>query len=280
MKKWFSSLLLVGISAVVLAGCGSSSNENENENEEEDKKIKIGATAGPYSDQLKGGIIPLLEKDGYEVEIVEFNDYIQPNNALNEGDIDANLFQNRIYLQNFNKAHDMDLLLQAAVPTAPIGVYSDKHTSLEDVKEGMTLTLPNDPTNLARSLIMLEAYEWITISEGIDPMTASEKDIATNKYNLKVQPLDPAQVPRSIGEADFAMINGNFALGSGLKLTEAIDVEKTTEDYLNYLVIRKEDEDKAFAKALEAAYHSDEFYEYTKEHAKGYVLPPYQLEKE
>ena len=273
MKKVFRNLLLIAISVLVLAGCGSASADDE-------KKIKIGATAGPYSDQLKEGIIPILEKDGFEVEIVEFNDYIQPNNALNEGNIDANLFQNRNYLMNFNESHDMDLVPAYGVPTAPIALYSDQHTALEDVKEGMTVTLPNDPTNLARSLNMMEEYGWITISEDVNPITASEKDVETNKYNLKIQPLDAAQTPRSLGDADFAFVNGNFALASGLKLTEAVDVEKTSEDYLIYLTIRKEDEEKPFAKALKAAYHSDEFYEYTKENAEGYVLPPYQAEKE
>jgi D-methionine transport system substrate-binding protein len=272
MKKLFSNLLFVAISVLILTGCGSASAD--------DKKIKIGATAGPYSDQLKEGIIPILEKDGYKVEIVEFNDYIQPNNALDEENIDANLFQNRIYLQNFNESHDMDLLPAYGVPTAPIALYSEKHTVLEDVKEGMTVTLPNDPTNLARSLHMMEGYGWITINKDVNPTTASEKDVATNKYNLKIQPLDAAQTPRSLSDADFAFVNGNFALASGLKLKEAVDVEKTSEDYLIYLTIRKDDEDKPFAKALKAAYHSDEFLAYTKEHAAGYVLPPYQAEKE
>lgn len=273
MKKALSNLLIVAGVSIVLAGCGLA-------NADDDKKIKIGATAGPYSDQLKEGIIPLLEKDGYEVEIVEFNDYIQPNNALNEGNVDANLFQNRNYLINFNESHDMELVPAYGVPTAPIALYSDRHTTLEDVKEGMTITLPNDPTNLARSLNMMEAYGWITIDKDVNPITASEKDIATNKLNLKIEPLDAAQTPRSLSNVDFAFVNGNFAIASGLKLTEAVNVEKTSEDYLIYLTIRKEDQDKPFAKALEAAYKSDEFYDYTIENAKGYVLPPYQVERE
>jgi len=273
MKKVVRKLLIVAAATIVLAGCGDAKADD-------DKKIKIGATAGPYSDQLKEGIIPILEKDGYEVEIVEFNDYIQPNNALNEGNVDANLFQNRNYLIDFNESHNMDLVASYAVPTAPIALYSDRHKTLEDVKEGMVVTLPNDPVNLARSLHMMEAYGWISINKDVDPITASEKDIESNKLNLKIEPLDAAQTPRSLSNADFAFVNGNFAIASGLKLTEAVDVERTSEDYLIYVTIRKEDEGKPFAKALEEAYKSDEFYDYTKENAKGYVLPPYQSEKE
>lgn len=271
MKKII--LTLTVLCTFILAACGSGSASGE-------KELVIGATAGPYSDQLKEGIVPLLEEKGYSVEIVEFNDYIQPNNALNEGEIDANLYQNRNYLLNFNEEHGMDLVPVFAVPTAPIALYSEKHTSLDDVEPGMTITLPNDPVNLARSLHMLEGYGWITIDKNVDPITASEKDILENKYDLNIQPLEPAQTPRSLSDTDFAFVNGNYALASGLKLEEAVDVEKTSEDFLIYLTVRKEDEDSTFVKDLEDAYKSEEFLQYTNENSKGYVKPPYQLELE
>lgn len=144
----------------------------------------------------------------------------------------------------------------------------------------MTITLPNDPVNLARSLHMLEGYGWITIDKNVDPITASEKDILENKYDLNIQPLEPAQTPRSLSDTDFAFVNGNYALASGLKLEEAVDVEKTSEDFLIYLTVRKEDEDSTFVKDLEDAYKSEEFLQYTNEKSKGYVKPPYQLELE
>ncbi|GIN92603.1 MetQ/NlpA family ABC transporter substrate-binding protein [Siminovitchia terrae] len=274
MKKTLLYITLL-FSLFVLGACGSDSATSE-----EKKEIVIGATAGPYSDQLKDGIIPILEKDGYEVRIVEFNDYIQPNISLNEGEIDANLYQNSIYLKQFNKDHNMDLVASYAVPTAPIALYSEKHKSLDDIKEGSTITMPNDPTNLARSLNMLVSFGLIEVDEDADPTIVSEKDIVKNKLNLKIKPIDPAQTPRSLGDTDFAFINGNYALASGLKLDEAVEIEKTPEGYLIYVTVRKEDEDKPFAKALEKAYKSDEFLEYTNKNAKGYVKPPYQVEKE
>lgn len=273
MRKSIINTLFVIITVFLLAACGLAAADD-------DKIIKIGATAGPYSDQLKEGIIPILEKDGYKVEIVEFNDYIQPNNALNEKSIDANLFQNRIYLTNFNENHGMDLVASYGVPTAPIALYSEKHTSLDDLEEGMTITLPNDPTNLARSLHMAEGYGWIKVDKDVDPTIVSENDIVENPYNLKITPLEAAQTPRSLGDADFAFINGNFALASGLKLSEAVNVEQTPEDFLIYVTVRNEDEEKPFAQALKKAYYSDEFLKYTNENSEGYVKPPYQLEKE
>lgn len=282
MKKFLSTLLII-IAAISLAACNSKEDKSDKgeatagAGEEEKKEIKIGATAGPYSDQLKEGIIPLLEKDGYKVTITEFNDYIQPNRALDEGSIDVNLFQNRNYLKNFNEEHGLDLVPAYAVPTAPIALYSEKHDSLDDIKEGMKITLPNDPVNLARSLHMLEDYGWITINKDVNPTTASEKDIEENKLNLNIVPLDPAQTPRSLGDSDFAFINGNFALASGLKLDEAVDVEKTPEDYLIYITVRNGEEEEPWAQALQKAYYSDEFLEYTNENSKGYVKPPYQL---
>lgn len=274
MKKLIS-LCIISIVLFALTACDSSET-----NTKEKKEIKIGATAGPYSDQLKEGIVPLLEEAGYTVKITEFSDYIQPNKALEEGDIDANLFQNAIYLEQFNADHGMDLVAPYAVPTAPIALYSEKHQSLDDVQDGMKITLPNDPTNLARSLHMLVDYGWVTIDETVKQTTASEKDIIDNPYNLDIQPIEAAQTPRSLSDADFAFINGNFALASDLKLSESVAIEDTPEGFLIYVTLRKGEEDEPFAQALKEAYHSQEFLDYTIEHSDGYVKPPYQIEME
>lgn len=268
-------VLLISVVVILVAACGDRSQATSDGDK---KEINIGATAGPYSDQLKEGIVPLLEDKGYKVTVTEFNDYIQPNRSLDEGAIDANLYQNRNYLKNFNEEHGMDLVASYAVPTAPIALYSERHTSLDDVQEGMKVTLPNDPTNLARSLHMLVDYGWITIDEEADPLIASERDIIDNKYNLEILPLEPAQTPRSLGDSDFAFINGNYALASGLELEDAVDIEETIEDYLIYITVRNGEEDEPWAIDLKEAYYSEEFLEYTNEHAKGYVKPPYQLD--
>jgi D-methionine transport system substrate-binding protein len=191
------------------------------------KELVIGTSAGPYADQVKLGIKPVLEKQGYKVKVVEFNDYIQPNFALAEGSLDANAFQHIIYLTKFSTENKLPLSELIKVPTAPIAIYSKKHTSLNQVKEGTTVALPNDPTNQARALVLLDQLGWIKLRANFDPIRASEKDIADNIKKIKLIPLEAAQLPRSLQDTDYSFVNGNFALASGLKLSEALAREKS-----------------------------------------------------
>ncbi|RXZ83022.1 hypothetical protein EBB07_08545 [Paenibacillaceae bacterium] len=242
----------------------------------EKKEIVFGATAGPYSDQIKLGIKPYLEKKGYKVSIVEFNDYIQPNLALAEGSLDANAFQHIIYLNKFAEEHNLELTDLLKVPTAPIGIYSKKHPSVEDVKEGAKVALPNDPTNQARALVMLEQFGWITLKENYDPLTVSEKDVADNLKKIELLPIEAAQLPRSLDDTDYSFINGNFALASGLKLTEALALEETPETYVNLVAVRTADLEATFVKDIEEAYKSEEFKQLTETEFAGFVKPDYQ----
>jgi len=180
------------------------------------KEIVFGATAGPYSDQIKLGIKPILEKQGYTVKIVEFNDYVQPNFALAQGALDANAFQHIVYLKNFAAKNKLELSELVKVPTAPIAIYSKKYKDVKAAPDGVTVAVPNDPTNLARALVVLQQLKWITVKPNTDPITVSEKDIADNIKHIKLVPLEAAQLPRSLDDTDFSFINGNFALASGL----------------------------------------------------------------
>jgi len=240
------------------------------------KDITIGTSAGPYAEQIKLGIKPILEKQGYKVKLVEFNDYIQPNFALAEGSLDANVFQHIVYLKKFAQEHKLALTDLITIPTAPIAIYSKKHKSLDDVKEGTTVGLPNDPTNQARALVLLDQLKWIKLRDNFDPVRASEKDIAVNTKKIKLLPLEAAQLPRSLGDTDYSFINGNYALASGLKLTDALVAEKISPNYINLVAIRTADKDKQFAKDLAAAYRSREFLDITNKHFAGYSKPDYQ----
>ncbi|PHV32762.1 hypothetical protein CSQ94_15510 [Janthinobacterium sp. BJB312] len=240
------------------------------------KDITIGTSAGPYADQIKLGIKPILEKQGYKVKLVEFNDYIQPNFALAEGSLDANVFQHIVYLKKFALEHKLALTDLITIPTAPIAIYSKKHKTLDDVKEGTTVGLPNDPTNQARALVLLDQLGWIKLRASFDPVRASEKDIAVNTKKIRLLPLEAAQLPRSLGDTDYSFINGNYALASGLKLTEALVAEKISPNYINLVAIRTADKDKQFAKDLAAAYRSREFLDITNKHFAGYSKPDYQ----
>ncbi|MRX09099.1 hypothetical protein GJ697_14755 [Pseudoduganella sp. FT25W] len=241
------------------------------------KEIVIGTSSGPYADQIKFGIKPILEKQGYKVKLVEFNDYVQPNYALAEGSLDANVFQHSIYLTKFSTDHKLALSELIKIPTAPIALYSQKHKTLNDVKEGTTIALPNDPTNQARALVLLDQLGWIKLREKTDPLKASEKDVATNIKKIKLLPLEAAQLPRSLQDADYAFVNGNYALASGLKLKDALITEKISPSYANLVAVRTADKDKQFAKDIVAAYRSREFLAVTNKYFADYAKTDYQL---
>lgn len=273
-------LILIGLIILLttfLAACGGKNDEQTTAGKAQEgkKEIIIGATAGPYSDQVKQGIQPILEKKGYTVKIVEFNDYVQPNQALAEGSLDANVFQHVVYLKSFAKEHNLPIEDVIQVPTAPIGIYSNKHKSLEEIQSGATVSLPNDPTNQARALVMMQKFGWITLKDDVDLLRVSEKDVVENKKNLQLLPLEAAQLPRSLADADYAFINGNFAIASGLKLTEALALEDIADQYMNLVAIKTADKDASFTKDLVEAYKSAEFKDVIDKQFQGFVKPDY-----
>lgn len=250
MKK--ITQLIIGLTVVIaLAGCGASG-------EDEKKDITLGATV-PYSDMLEKGVKPYLEKKGYNVEVKEFNDYVQPNISLKSGSLDANLFQHKVYMDAFSKENNMKLSSVVTVPTAPIGLYSKKYKSLEEIKPGSTVALANDPTNLARGLTVLRDNGLIEIDGKANPLRVSEKDVTKNPKKLKFQPVEAAQTPRTLESVDLAAVNGNFAISSGLNLEDAIVKDKLPEDIINRIVVLEEDKNSKLAKDLKAAVESEEF---------------------
>ncbi|UTY59067.1 MetQ/NlpA family ABC transporter substrate-binding protein [Massilia sp. erpn] len=240
------------------------------------KELVIGTSAGKYADQLKLGIKPILEKQGYKVKIVEFNDYVQPNFALAEGSLDANVFQHIVYLNKFATEHKLALSPLITIPTAAIAIYSRKHKSLNEVKEGSTIAMPNDPTNQARALVLLDQLGWIKLRAGIDPLRASERDVATNIKKVKLIALEAAQLPRSLQDTDYSFINGNYAEASGISLAEALVTEKISPSYINLVAVRTADKEKQFAKDIAAAYRSREFLDITNKYFKNYSKTDYQ----
>lgn len=241
------------------------------------KDIVIGTSAGPYADQVRLGIKPILERQGYRVRIVEFNDYIQPNFALAEGSLDANVFQHITYLNSFAAQHKLALSELVKVPTAPIAIYSRRHRSLDEVRSGTSVALPNDPTNQARALVMLDQLGWIRLRPGVDPIRASERDVAANLKGIRLLPLEAAQLPRALQDADYAFVNGNYALASGLKLRDALRTEKMSPAYANLVAVRSADVGKPFARDIVAAYTSRAFLDATNKYFADYAKPDYQL---
>ena len=271
MKFHRRRLIALSLAVASLAGVLASASVGA----QDKKELVIGATAGPYSDQVKLGIKPILEKKGYRVRIVEFNDYVQPNFALAQGSLDANVFQHIVYLTKFATENKLAISELIKVPTAPIALYSHKHKTL-DVKEGAQVALPSDPTNAARALVVLQDIGWVKLRDGVDPIRASERDVAVNVKKIKLVPIEAAQLPRSLDDVDYAFVNGNFALASGLKITDALALEKTGPTYQNVVAIRTEDKDKPWVKDLADAYRSREFLAVTDAKFAGFVKTDYQ----
>jgi len=212
--------------------------------------IVFGVAPGPYGDMVKQAIAPPLKEKGYKVVVREFSDYVQPNMALSNGSIDANLFQHSLYFDKFTADKGLKLSTLISVPTAGMGFYSRKITRLDQLKKGDVITLSNDPTNLARGLRFLQALDLITIKPNIDPTKASERDIASNSKGLVFKPLEAAQLPRTLDGVTASLVNGNFAVAAGLDLSSALKQEQLDENLKNIIAVRSEDADKPFAKDI------------------------------
>ncbi|WNR46801.1 MetQ/NlpA family ABC transporter substrate-binding protein [Paenibacillus roseipurpureus] len=267
------------VSVVVLAlaltlsvtACGKTNQNSEKKN------IKVGFLAGPYSDQFKRAVQPILEKKGYKVEIVEFSNAVQPNSSLTDGSIDANVFQHIGYLKGINEKDKSDIVELIKVPTAPLGIYSNKFKKLSELKEGAQVSLSSDASNLARSLVLLQQAGLIKIKPDIDPLKATEKDITENPKKIKIVPLDAPQLPRSLADVDYSIITGNHVIAAGMKLSDSLLLEDPPAIYQIILAVRGADKDKPFAKDLAEAYKSKEFRTFVEndEKAKGFSKPDY-----
>lgn len=275
MKKKLSSiliaLLLIGTVAA-FTGCGSDSGEGQDSGE--DKTIKIGASPSTTAEILEV-VKPILKEQGYDLEVVEYNDYILPNTAVEEGDLDANYFQHITYLNDFNENNGTHLVSVAGIHYEPFGIYAGKTASLDELKEGATVAVPNDPTNEARALLLLEAQGLIKLKEGVG-ILATALDIEENPLNLKLEEMEAAQIPRVLPDVDIAVINGNYAISSGLKVADALAVEsadsEAAEAYVNVIAVKEGNENLDKIKALVAAVQSDEVKAFIDETYAGAVV--------
>ena len=268
------AIILLGISVVAVAmlclGCGSDAGDS--------KTLKVGASAVPHAEILEAAK-PLLEQQGIKLEIVEFNDYVQPNLALNSKELDANFFQHKPYLDNFVAEHsDMQLKAVGGVHIAPMGVYSKKVQNLQELAEGAKVALPNDPTNGGRALLLLEKAGLIKLNPSAG-LKATVHDVVENPKNLQFEEMEAAQVPRSLDDVAAAVINTDYALRVGLVPSkEALTLEDSTSPYVNIVAVRAGDEDRPEIKALVKALHSDEVKQFILDKYKGAIVPAFTEE--
>ena len=262
------------LSLAACSGNNSSSTADNSSSDASSTVIRVGASPSPHAEILEFAKDQLAAK-GYELEIVEFTDYVMPNVALYEGDLDANFFQHTPYLDNYNEQNGTDLVSACKVHFEPMGLYSETLTSVSDVAEGFKVGVPNDPTNEARALNLLEAQGLIKLREGAG-LNATPLDIEENPLNLEFVELEAAQLPRNLSEFAIAAINGNYAIEAGILdkviVNEAADSESARE-YANILAVQSGELETDKTKALVEALTSDETREFINTQYEDQFIP-------
>lgn len=278
MKKAFALLAALMAACLVLTGCGGDQAKSSGSGASSSagaKVLKVGATAVPHAEILEI-IKPALQKEGIELNIIEFSDYVQPNLALNDKELDANFFQHAPYLENFISEHkDCKLANAAGIHIEPMGIYSRKIKDVKELKDGASIAVPNDPTNEGRALLLLEKAGILKLKAGVAEK-ATIQDIAENPKNIKFQEVEAAQVPRTLEDVDAAVINTNYAMQVDLVPTkDALFIEDSTSPYVNIIAVRQGDEKRPEIEALIKALKSDKVKEFITEKYKGAVVPAF-----
>lgn len=268
MKKFLLSSILL-ILAFSLAACGNDEKSAAGDDGKEKTTIRLGTSPGPYSELFLEGIKPILEKQGYKVEAVDFTELRQANVALADKGVDLNVDQHTAYMENFNKEYGAELVPLTPIPTVPTAIFPGQKKSLDEIAKGDTVAIPQDPSNAARAYRLLEKAGWIKLKDGIDPLFATKNDIAENPLNLNIIEMDSAQIPRILNDdIAFGVVPGSMAYAAGLDPKTALLPEDVVKQYELVAVVNKEDKDAKWAKAVVEAYKSDEFKAFLEEKNK------------
>ena len=265
MKK-FIALILALTLALSLAACGGSA---------DDKTIKVGATPAPHAEILEV-IKEELAKEGWTLEIVEFDDYIIPNTSLEEGALDANYFQHITYMNGFNDEHGTHLVSAAEIHYEPFGMYAGKSASIDALPDGAQIAVPNDATNEARALLLLQQVGLITLKDGAG-INATKADIVANPKNIEIVETKAELLTTTLQDVDMAVINGNYAIDAGLKIADALAVEAAdgaaAQAYVNVLAVKEGNENSEKIQALVKALKTDAVKAFIESTYAGAVVP-------
>lgn len=276
MKKKLYLLLALVLAVASLTACGSSDKKDDSKKAENKGTIKVAASATPHAEILEEAK-KILKDKGWDLQVQVFDDYVQPNNVVESGDFDANYFQHIPYLEQFNKEKGTHLVNAGGIHYEPFGIYPGTKKKLDELAEGDTIAVPNDTTNEARALLLLEANGIIKLKDGAG-LTATVKDIAENPKNVKIQELEAAQVPRVKDEVAFVVLNGNYALQAGFSVSkDSIAYEKSDSEaaktYVNVIAVKKGNENKPGIKTLVEVLKSDEIKKFINDKYDGAVVP-------
>lgn len=279
-KKLVAVAAVGALASVALVGCGASGSSSSSASSASsaagsaDTTIKVGASVTPHAEILNQ-VKDTLAQEGYQLEVVEYNDYVLPNTALEDGDLDANYFQHITYLNDFNEENGTHLTDVASIHFEPFGLYAGKSASIEELPDGATIAVPNDTTNEARALLLLEQEGLITLAPDAG-LSATVVDIVDNPKNLNIQEVEAAQLARVLPDVNLAAINGNYALEAGLKVSDAIATESSESDaakaYANVLVVKEGTENEPKIQALIDALESDTVKDFIEQSYDGAVV--------
>lgn len=272
MKKWlFTGLLILVLTA--LAACGGKDKAGEaNEDLLSDGKLTIGVTAGPH-EEIVEKVKELAEKEGLEIDLQVFSDYVMPNVALAEKEIDMNIFQTIPFFEQMKKDRNLDLVAVGETVTFPMGIYSNEIKDVSDLADGAKIGLPNDPTQGGRALLLFESAGMITLKDGVDS-SATVNDILDNPKEFQFVELDAAQIPRQLNELDAAAINTNFVIDAGLSPAEdSIFIEPKDSPFVNIVAVRAESKDEEVVQQFVDLYRSEEVKQFIEERFDGSLIP-------
>ena len=265
MKKIIAIVLALTL-ALSLAACGAKADE---------KTIKVGATPAPHAAILEVAK-EILAKEGYTLEIVEFDDYVLPNTSLEEGELDANYFQHITYMNGFNEEHGTHMVNAGGIHYEPFGLYAGKCASLAELPDGAKIGVPNDATNEARALLLLEQEGLIKLKDGVG-LSATKDSIVENPHNFEIVETKAELLTATLADVDIAVINGNYAIDAGLKVSEALAVEAAdgaaAEAYVNVIAVMEGRENDAKIQALIKALKTAEVKAYIESTYEGAVVP-------
>ncbi len=240
-------------------------------------QLRIGFFPGPYADQFRRAIQPQLERAGHRVTATEFSNVIQLNTAVMDGSLEANIFQNRAFMETFNERNRGDLREMLRIPSAPLGLYARSITSVDGIRPGARIAVPNDPTNMGRALMFLAGLNLLTLDPSVPASRATQRNIATNPRNLQIVPLDAPQMPRALADVDAATILGNHVLASGMLLSQAIVLEDPAAEYQIIIAARAGSAEAPWMRDLLGAYRSPEFRRFIEQdpRSRGFSTPDY-----
>ena len=275
LRKLFAAALVGALSVSMLAGCGSSKGDSKKDSAE-NKTIKVAASATPHAEILEYAKTALKEK-GYDLEVTIFDDYVKPNEVVESGEFDANFFQHEPYLNSFNEEKGTHLVIAGKIHYEPFGIYPGTKKSLDDIADGDTIAVPNDTTNEARALLLLQDNGIIKLKDGAG-INATVNDIEENPHNIEIVELEAAQVARVVDETSFVVLNGNYALQAGFSVSKDALAYETSDSeaaktYVNVIAVKEGNENNEAIKALVDVLKSDDVKKYINDTYDGAVLP-------